>query len=131
MLQVGICGICGKMGKTVLKVILEKGHKLQAAFENDSCPDIGKDAGSLINGDNFNVTINQINKKYELGVLDYIKKNYPDIYSSTQIAFKEVEAVWESVFNKELSVRHFRVALRNWQNILNRCCDLYLQSNVQ
>ena len=69
MLKIGICGIGGKMGKTIFNILIEKGHKLEAAFENDTYPDLGIDAGRLINGNNFNVKINIINKK-DLEALD-------------------------------------------------------------
>ena len=68
MLNIGICGIGGKMGKTILNILIEKGHKLGAAFEYESYPDLGKDAGRLINGDDFNVKINKLNKEDIAGI---------------------------------------------------------------
>ncbi len=74
MLKIGVNGIGGKMGKAVLNVLLEKGHSLNAAFETDSYPDIGRDAGSLAIKGNHNVKINTINKndlKSVDGIIDF------------------------------------------------------------
>jgi 4-hydroxy-tetrahydrodipicolinate reductase len=74
MLKIGINGIGGRMGKIVLNVLLEKGHSLAAAFEIESYPDIGKDAGSLTIKGNLNVKINSINKndlKSADGIIDF------------------------------------------------------------
>jgi 4-hydroxy-tetrahydrodipicolinate reductase len=74
MLKVGICGIGGRMGKAVLNVLLEKGHVLEAAFENESYPNLGSDAGIFTAKGNLNVAINPINKKDLLhvdGVIDF------------------------------------------------------------
>jgi 4-hydroxy-tetrahydrodipicolinate reductase len=74
MLKIGINGIGGRMGKAILSVLLEKGHLLGAAFENDTYPDMGKDAGSLIAKASLNVKINQINKhdmKSVDGIIDF------------------------------------------------------------
>ncbi|MCP4647748.1 MAG: 4-hydroxy-tetrahydrodipicolinate reductase, partial [bacterium] len=47
MIKAGICGASGRMGKTILQVLLEKGHSLGAAFEVENSPFIGEDAGCL------------------------------------------------------------------------------------
>jgi 4-hydroxy-tetrahydrodipicolinate reductase len=74
MLKVGVCGIGGKMGMAVLHALMGKGHSLVAAFETESYPNLGKDAGSLVMKSNLNVTIKQINKDDLLhvdGVIDF------------------------------------------------------------
>jgi 4-hydroxy-tetrahydrodipicolinate reductase len=62
MIKAGICGISGRMGRTVLNMLLEKGHSIGAAFEKESDPNIGKDAGSVYFRENLNVKINPINE---------------------------------------------------------------------
>jgi 4-hydroxy-tetrahydrodipicolinate reductase len=74
MLKIGINGIGGKMGRAILNVLLERGHSLGAAFETETYPDIGKDAGSLALKGNLNVKINSINKidlKSVDGIIDF------------------------------------------------------------
>jgi 4-hydroxy-tetrahydrodipicolinate reductase len=74
MLKVGVCGIGGKMGVAVLRVLIEKGHALGAAFETETYPNLGNDAGTLAMKGNLNVTINQINKddlSYVDGIIDF------------------------------------------------------------
>ena len=63
MLKIGICGACGRMGQATLRVLLERGHVLGAAFEAENCPHMGKDAGFLTAVGNLNIAISQINKK--------------------------------------------------------------------
>ena len=56
-----ICGICGRMGRSVLKTALERGHTLSGAFDSEKAPGFGRDAGTLIPGENLNVRISSIN----------------------------------------------------------------------
>ncbi len=61
MMKVGICGACGRMGQEILRVLLERGHTLCAAFEADTCPHIGKDAGVFAAAGSLGVAIGPIN----------------------------------------------------------------------
>ena len=47
-MKVALCGVTGRMGKTILSVLLEKGHVLAHALDADSCPMLGQDAGAFI-----------------------------------------------------------------------------------
>jgi 4-hydroxy-tetrahydrodipicolinate reductase len=77
MLRAGICGAGGRMGKMVMNVLLERGHRIGAAFEAESAPDIGKDAGTVIYKQNLNVTINPINKNDIVNVDGFIDFSTP------------------------------------------------------
>jgi 4-hydroxy-tetrahydrodipicolinate reductase len=56
-MKIGICGICGRMGVSVLKVLLERGHTLGAAFDHDGAPSFGCDAGTLIHVEKMHITV--------------------------------------------------------------------------
>lgn len=71
MITVGICGACGRMGQTILRVLLERGHRLGAAFEADSCPKMGEDAGFAAGAGSTSVMISPINT-YDAGRVDGI-----------------------------------------------------------
>ncbi len=74
MLKVCICGIGGKMGRAVFNALLEKGHSLGAAFETETYPNLGKDAGNLAMQGDLDIKINPINKDDLLqvdGVIDF------------------------------------------------------------
>jgi len=74
MLKIGICGIGGKMGKTILEVLLSRGHSLGAAFEIEAYPGFGSDAGIASARGDLNVAINKINKddlRKVDGVIDF------------------------------------------------------------
>jgi len=60
-MNMGICGISGRMGQTILKILLERKHDLGAAFDADSSPFFGKDAGLVINKGPLNIDITGIN----------------------------------------------------------------------
>jgi 4-hydroxy-tetrahydrodipicolinate reductase len=60
-MRIGICGICGRMGVSVLKVLLERRHTLAAAFDHEGAPLFGSDAGALVNIGRMNVTVTSIN----------------------------------------------------------------------
>jgi 4-hydroxy-tetrahydrodipicolinate reductase len=88
MLKIGINGIGGKMGKTILNILLEKGHSLAAAFENDTYPDVGKDAGICVSK-NLGIIINLINKN-DLNSADGIID-----FSSPKATLKLLEVIKE------------------------------------
>lgn len=60
-MRMGICGICGRMGVSVLKILLERRHTLAAAFDHEGAPLYGRDAGALVNVERMNVTVSRIN----------------------------------------------------------------------
>ncbi|MFC1668809.1 4-hydroxy-tetrahydrodipicolinate reductase [Spirochaetota bacterium] len=61
-MKIGICGICGRMGMAILKILLEREHQLGAAFDNDSSVFYGKDAGLLIGRMDVGVKITSLNE---------------------------------------------------------------------
>ena len=60
-MRLGVCGICGRMGISVLGVMVERGHALAAAFDDEGAPCFGRDAGSLLRGENLGVPIVSMN----------------------------------------------------------------------
>jgi 4-hydroxy-tetrahydrodipicolinate reductase len=60
-MKVCICGICGRMGMSVLKVALERGHTLAGAFDSEKAAGFGGDAGFLVPGKKLDVTVSAIN----------------------------------------------------------------------
>ncbi len=73
-MRIGICGICGRMGVSVLKIMLERRHVLAAAFDHEGAPRFGGDAGGLVGSEGLNVTITAINQDDILkadGIIDF------------------------------------------------------------
>jgi 4-hydroxy-tetrahydrodipicolinate reductase len=60
-MNLGICGICGRMGVSILKLALGRGHVLAAAFDHDKAPQFGRDAGALLGAGDTGVTVRNIN----------------------------------------------------------------------
>lgn len=50
MSRIGICGISGRMGRVILRILLERGHTITAAFEAEASPFVGKDISILFHG---------------------------------------------------------------------------------
>ena len=58
MLRVGICGVCGKMGKKIASLaVADPKINLCAALERPDSPDVGKDIGPLIGVDEIGVKV--------------------------------------------------------------------------
>jgi 4-hydroxy-tetrahydrodipicolinate reductase len=47
-MNIGICGIGGRMGNAILRIMIERGHKLHAAFDAEGSPLINKNAEELV-----------------------------------------------------------------------------------
>ncbi len=62
-MRIGICGICGRMGVSILKTALERGHSLAAAFDHSGVPLFGRDAGALVNMKDLGVMVASINEE--------------------------------------------------------------------
>jgi len=60
-MNIGICGIGGRMGNAILRISTERGHKLGAAFDADGSPLINKNAKELVNNSLADCTISAIN----------------------------------------------------------------------
>jgi 4-hydroxy-tetrahydrodipicolinate reductase len=59
-MTVGICGICGRVGREILSVAVSRGHDLAAAFDTPASPGYGKAAGSLIQRDDIGTTVGDL-----------------------------------------------------------------------
>ncbi|MCP4134514.1 MAG: 4-hydroxy-tetrahydrodipicolinate reductase [bacterium] len=68
-MKMGIQGINGRMGQAILRILLERGHTLGAAFDIASAPDFGRDAGDMLHMDQLGVTINAANSE-EMALAD-------------------------------------------------------------
>jgi 4-hydroxy-tetrahydrodipicolinate reductase len=62
-MKIGICGVCGRMGVAILRILLEKGHEISAAFDHAGRPEIGRDAGTLVQGKDLGVAVTVINEE--------------------------------------------------------------------
>ena len=112
MLRVGINGICGRMGQTILQIIMDSGHLLGAAFEHESSPEIGKDASILNSKNEPGITINPINEDdfqtldgiidftspaASMKILDIAKKtNTPLVLGTTGFSDDEIRKIEET-----------------------------------
>lgn len=63
MLKIGICGISGRMGLSILHVLLERGHSLAAAFDAPNAPCAGKPVSTLMQGPGLDLPVVVINEK--------------------------------------------------------------------
>jgi 4-hydroxy-tetrahydrodipicolinate reductase len=68
MLKTGICGISGRMGLSILRVLLERGHSLTAAFDAPNAPCAGRPVSSLMQGPGLDLAVGVINEKDIYGV---------------------------------------------------------------
>ncbi len=91
MIRVGVCGIGGRMGAAILNVLLEKGHSLGAAFEIESYPYIGSDAGSVLLKKDLNVTINPINNSNIANIDGFIDFSNPKASLKLIDVMKEIK----------------------------------------
>lgn len=73
-MNIGICGIGGRMGSSILRIAIERGHKLGAAFDAEGSPLINKNAKELINDPSADCVISGIDPgmlKGVDGVIDF------------------------------------------------------------
>ncbi|MCL2026019.1 MAG: 4-hydroxy-tetrahydrodipicolinate reductase [Leptospirales bacterium] len=59
-MKIGINGICGRMGRSILAILLKKEHELSAAFDSPSSDWLGKDAGTLVSQKELGVRVSAL-----------------------------------------------------------------------
>ncbi len=67
-MNIGICGIGGRMGQAILRIMTERGHKLHAAFDADGSPLMNKNCIELVNSPFADCVISTINAEALQGV---------------------------------------------------------------
>lgn len=61
-MKIGICGGSGRMGRSVVRIALERKHTVAAAFEAPSSPFFGRDAGELAVSSNIGVPLTALSE---------------------------------------------------------------------
>jgi len=61
-MNICVCGICGRMGRSVLNVLLERGHTLAGAFDSEGAAGFGSDAGLIVHGGKLGVAVSAIDE---------------------------------------------------------------------
>ncbi|MCL1865394.1 MAG: 4-hydroxy-tetrahydrodipicolinate reductase [Spirochaetes bacterium] len=62
-MKIGICGIGGRMGNAILRIMTNRGHKLCAAFESENSGLINKNAKELVSNPLCGCIISAINRE--------------------------------------------------------------------
>ena len=73
-MNIGICGIGGRMGNAILRIMIERGHKLHCAFDAEGSNLINRNAKELVNNPLADCIITKINAdalKGVDGVIDF------------------------------------------------------------
>ena len=60
-MNTGICGIGGRMGTAILNILVERGHRLGAAFDASGSEFLSRNASSLVDNSLADCIINEIN----------------------------------------------------------------------
>ena len=110
-MNIGICGICGRMGVATYGIALERGHRLAAAFDSDKSRFFGRDAGELIHADS-GIKISSLNPEdvertdgvidfsappASLALLELAKKaGKPVVIGTTGFSKQDVERIREA-----------------------------------
>ncbi len=61
-MKIAINGISGRMGRTIYKILLQRGHTIAGGYEIESSPFIGKDTGDLLFAEKSGVLITTFDK---------------------------------------------------------------------
>lgn len=67
-MNIGICGVGGRMGNAILRIMIERGHKLKAAFEAEGSPFIGRNSREFVDSPLADCAITEINIEALKGV---------------------------------------------------------------
>ena len=73
-MRIAVSGASGRMGRTIISILLKRGHTLAGAFEAPGSPFIGKDAGEMIGVPPLGVAVSAFSPEFLQnadGVIDF------------------------------------------------------------
>lgn len=67
-MNIGICGITGRMGLAIMRMLVDRGHTLGAAFDREDVPWYGKTLGPLVSMPSIHTMVGPITSEHVAGV---------------------------------------------------------------
>ena len=95
----------------------QKGEQIdsQTNLAPDPCADL------------FEKTVDELNRKYLSGTIDFIRKFHSDIYQKINVAEEQLNNVWRECLKQKAGIEEFRDVVHKWYLFNLRAIQLYSQ----
>jgi len=73
----------------------------------------------------FKKAVDELNRRYIEGTIDYIRKRHPDLYQKTNEIEDRLNEVWKAGFQGKAGIEKFRNILKEWYFLNLKTIEIY------
>ncbi len=73
----------------------------------------------------FKKAVDELNRRYIEGTIDYIRKHHPDLYQKTNQAEDRLNEVWKAGLQGKAGIEEFRKTLKEWYLLHLQGIEIY------
>lgn len=73
----------------------------------------------------FKKAVDELNRRYIEGTIDYIRKQHPDLYQETNETEDRLNEVWKAGIQGKAGIEEFRKTLKEWYLLHLRGIEIY------
>lgn len=79
----------------------------------------------------FTKAVDELNRRYIEGTLDYIRKNRPDLYQKTNEAEDRLNEVWKAGLQGRAGIEVFWETLKDWYHLHLQGIEIYSKEQAR
>lgn len=79
----------------------------------------------------FKKAVDELNRRYIEGTIDYIRKHHPDLYRKTNDAEDRLNEVWKAGLQGKAGIEKFRKTLKAWYLLHLQGIEIYSKEQAR
>lgn len=79
----------------------------------------------------FRKAVDELNRRYIEGTLDFIRKRHPDLYQKTNEAEDRLNEVWKAGLQGKAGIEAFRETLKDWYHLHLQGIEIYSKEQAR
>lgn len=79
----------------------------------------------------FKKAVDELNRRYIEGTIDYIRKHHPDLYQKTNDAEDRLNEVWKAGLQGKAGIEEFRETLKRWYLLHLQGIEIYAKEQAR
>ena len=111
-----------------LRDVLTAEYKRLAGEKGEAKPDAEQVSDPF--AEMFKKAVDELNRLYIKGKMDYIRKHHPDLYQKTNEAEDRLNERWKACLQGKVDIEEFRKILKEWYFLNMQEIEIYSQEQV-
>jgi len=79
----------------------------------------------------FKKAVDELNRRYIEGTIDYIRKHHPDLYQKTNEAEDRLNEIWKAGLQGKAGIGEFRKTLKEWYLLHLQGIEIYSKEQTR